>query len=135
MKVYKTKIKEFAGTDYKEVYNHADKFYKSIKSKTKRRPYVRSAYFKKQKIFLGLFWSHLYEKNHWEKVRRMKLFACGIELICKSTFEPISKDNPNKFGEILHKFSGVTADGKTFFVQIKEDKRSGQKWLMSVFSA
>ena len=63
----------------------------------------------------------------------MKFFPCGIELIKKTTVEPITKENPNKIGEILHRFCGKTTDGEVFFVQIKEDKRSGHKWLISVF--
>jgi hypothetical protein len=56
-------------------------------------------------------------------------------LIKNSKFEPITKENPNKPSEILHRFAGVTKDNDLFFVHIKEDKRSGQKWLMSVFPA
>jgi hypothetical protein len=63
----------------------------------------------------------------------MKFFDCAIELIQKSRLEPISKDNPDKPGEILHRFTGRSADGELFFVQIKEDKRSGQKSLISIF--
>ena len=76
MKVYKTKIKALAGTNYKEISKKAIGLYRQIKKKTKRRPYVRSAYFDKDKIFLGLFWSHLYDKNYWDQTRRMKFFGC-----------------------------------------------------------
>lgn len=100
MKVYRTKFKVLTGTNYKEISKKASNIYSQIKKKTKRRPYVRSAYFKKEKIFLGLFWSHLHEKNYWDQIRRMKLFGCGIELIMKSRFEPTSKENPNKQGEM-----------------------------------
>ena len=34
---------------------------------------------------------------------------------------------------MLHRFAGITADNHLFYVQIKEDKRKGQKWLISVF--
>ncbi len=134
MKVYKAKEKPFRGTSYSEVRRKAYHYYQAIKSKSKRRPYVRSAYFKKEKVFIALFWSHLFEsKNFWDQTRRMKFFACGMELIKYSHFEPISKENPNKPGEILHRFAGMSADNDLFFVQIKEDKRSGQKYLISVF--
>lgn len=66
-------------------------------------------------------------------MRRLKYFPCAIELIQKSRFEPESKENPNKRTEILHRFTGVTKENDIFFVQIKEDKRTGQKWLISVF--
>jgi len=66
-------------------------------------------------------------------MRRMKFFDCGIELIRKSTLEPISKENSNKRSEILHRFAGISKDKELFFVQIKEDKRTGQKFLISIF--
>ena len=95
---------------------------------------MRSAYFDKQKIFLGLFWQHLHEKeNVRDKVRRLKYYPCAIELIQKSRVEPTSKENPNRPGEIVHRFAGSTPDNELFFVQIKEDKRTNQKLLMSVF--
>jgi len=66
-------------------------------------------------------------------MRRMKFYACGMELIQKSRLEPISKENPNKSGEILHRFAGTSADNELFFVQIKEDKKTNKKWLISIF--
>jgi hypothetical protein len=54
-------------------------------------------------------------------------------LIQKTKFEPISKENPNKSGEIFHRFFGSTPDNEMFFVQIKEDKKTDQKYLISVF--
>lgn len=134
MKIYITKISPIPGTNYSEVYKHAFGFYNKIKKKTKRRPYVRSAYFKKDKIFLPLFWNHLHEKlNHRDKTRRVKYFLCAIELIENSTLDPESKRNVDRQSEILHRFAGKTKDEKLFFVQIKEEKRSGEKWLVSVF--
>ena len=66
-------------------------------------------------------------------MRRMKFFACGIELIKKSKQEPVSKENPNKSGEILHRFAGASANNELFFVQIKEGKSTGKKSLISIF--
>jgi len=66
-------------------------------------------------------------------MRRMKFFGCALELIKNSRFEPTSKENPNKPTEILHRFAGVTKNNDLFFVQIKEDKRTSEKWLVSVF--
>lgn len=134
MGFYQTKTKRLSGTDYHEVHSQAFNLYKEIKRKTKRRPYVRSAYFNKSKIFLETYWHHLYEKENFkDKVRRMKYFPGAIELIQKSKVEPSSKENPNKQREILHRFTGATKDKEIFFVQIREDKKTGQKWLMSVF--
>ena len=133
MKVYKTRTTRLAGTSYSEIRKKAFGLHKEISRRSKRKPYVRSAYFGKNKIFLALFWSHLFKKNYWDQTRRMKFFACGIELIRNSHLEPVSRENPNKTGEILHRFAGISADNELFFVQIKEAKQTGQKWLISIF--
>ncbi len=46
---YQTKAKKLPGTDYREVHSKVLAIFKQIKSKTKRRPYVRSTYFKKHR--------------------------------------------------------------------------------------
>lgn len=56
IKAYITKSKKLSGTNYSEVYKKAFGLYKQIESQSKRRPYIRSVYFKKDKIFLGPFW-------------------------------------------------------------------------------
>ncbi|TRZ77891.1 hypothetical protein D4R87_01860 [bacterium] len=133
MRQYQTKTKRLTGKDYPDLYKKAFNFYKQIKQKTKRRPYIRSAYFKKDKIFLAIFWQHLNQKNWRDRKRRIRYFSCAIELIRHSRIDPISKDDPNDLSEILHKFSGITPDGDIFYVHIKENKRNNQKYLMSVF--
>lgn len=133
MKVYETKIRKLAGTEYAEVYPRAVAIFKAIKSKTKRRPHIRSAYFNKEKIFMDYFWEHLHQKNSADRVRRLKFYPCAIDLIKHSKAEPTSKENPNKKSEILHRFAGTTADQELFFVQINEDKRTNRKFLLSVF--
>ena len=134
MKFYQTKVKKLSGSDYHEVHRQAFGLYKEIKRKTKRRPYVRSAYFKKDKIFLETLWHHLYEKKNFrDKIRRMKYFPAALELIKNSRIDPASFENPNKSNEILHRFKGKTKDGISFFVQIREERQSSKKWLMSVF--
>ncbi len=134
VQIYRTKAKRLPGTHWHQVIKKAFGQYKKIKSKTKRRPYVRSAYFNKEKIFLELFWNHLHEKaNIRDKTRRLKYFPCAIELIENSKYSPTSKENPNRSSEILHRFIGSTPQDEVFFVQIKEEKKSGQKWLISIF--
>lgn len=134
MKSYQTKVKKFTGSGFRETHKKALNLYCQIKNKTKRRPYIRSTYFKKDKIFLGLFWQHLFDKPNWrDRTRQLKYFPCAIELIRHSRFEPESKENPNRRSEILHRFGGITKENDMFFVQIKEDKRTGQKFLISVF--
>lgn len=125
---------KFSGSDFSEVNRKAHGLYQKLKKRTKRRPYIRSAYFNKEKIFLDIFWHHLFEKSNWgDRIRRLKYFSCAIVLITQSRFEPRTKENPNKKSELLHRFAGVTKDHELFYVQIKEDKRSGQKFLISVF--
>lgn len=133
MQYYKTKARKLSGTHWPRLMKKASVHYKEIMRKTKRRPYVRSVYFDKQKVFVGLFWQHLHEKNLRDKARRVAYFPCAIELIQKTRQEPTSKENPNRSGEILHRFAGSTPDNEIFFVQIKEDRRTNQKWFISVF--
>jgi len=134
MQAYKTKTKKFSGTDFKEVHENAYGLYTKIKKRSKRRTYIRSAFFNKDKIFLDLFWHHLFEKNNWrDRVRRMKYFGCAVELIQNSRFKPAIKINPNKHTEILFRFYGVTPDRDLFCVQIKEETNKKQKFLISVF--
>ena len=134
MKVYRTKVSKLKGTDFHEVRKKAFSVYMRIKSRSKRRPYVRSVYFSGDKMFISLFWKHLFDKQKWQdRMRRAQYFTAGIELIRYTRFAPKSKENPNKSNEILHRFAGVTKDGDLFYVQIKENKRSGQKHLISIF--
>jgi hypothetical protein len=119
---------------FHEVRKKAFNIYTKIKSRSKRRPYIRSAYFEKDKIFLSVFWQHLFDKQNWQdRMRRLKYFAAAIELIKNTKFDPKSKDNPNKTNEILHRFTGITKEKEVFYVQIKENKRTGQKYLISIF--
>ena len=52
----------------------------------------------------------------------------------------LTKPKPENFPElaiqkleILHRFAGLTKNRELFYVQIKEDKRSGRKYFMSCF--
>jgi len=130
---YQTKIEKLPGTSYSEVLKRARDTYRAIEKKTKRKPYVRSAYFRKQKVFFDFFWIHLLEKSHTDRVRRLRYFAAAIDLLKNSRNKPLSIDNPHKQGEILHRFAGLTWEGELFYVQVKEDKRNGSKYFMSCF--
>lgn len=134
MSIYRVKVNKLTGTEFKEVSHRAVAFYNGLKRITKRRPYVRSSYFRKDKVFIALFWQHLYQKlNHRDKLRRLKFFPCAIDLLRHTMIDPISKENPNKKSELLHRFIGVTPKGELFVVQVKEDKKTAQKFLLSVF--
>lgn len=134
IQVYQTKIEKISGTDFREVHQKALFHYSLIRKRSRRRPYIRSAFFNRKKVFLNLFWAHLYEKpNFRDKTRRLRFFPCALDLLSRSRFRPMSKPNPNRNSEILHRFSGVTPTGEFFIVQVKEIKRSNQKYFMSVF--
>ncbi len=133
MILYKAKSKKSSGTNLSEVAHIVSLIFQKIKKKTKRHPYIRSVYFKKEKIFLNYFWDHLHQKAPRERFKRLKFFSAAIELIQNSRNAPISKPNSNNPKEILHRFAGTTKEGELFFVHIKEDKKRGQKFFMSCF--
>ena len=129
-----TKYKKVSGTSLGEVKKNVFRFYKKeVKSKTKRRPYIRSAYFNKEKIFFDYYWDHLWKKPPKERMNRLKYFKAMIEVVRKSQNKPSIKDNPNKKTEVLYRFAGLTVNKEIFFVQIKEDKKT-KKYIMSCFS-
>lgn len=134
MEMYRTKFKKISGGHASKVLKNALDLYKKIKSKTKRQPYIRSAYFDGQKIFLESFWHHIYQKqNIRDKSRRLKYFSCAIDLIQNGRCKPIQKNNPHHLNETFYRFFGKTPNDEIFVVQIKENISSNQKWLMSVF--
>lgn len=133
MELYQSKKKIIPGKNYKEVLKISLVIYKTVTARTKRSPYLRSKYFRKQKIFLGLFWSHLYEKYEKDRVRRLRYFECALDLIRYSTFPPTSVENNKNRNEILHRFYGSAKTGEKFIVQIKENKKTNRKDLISIY--
>lgn len=133
MGVFSSKDVLIPGTSYDEVIKVARIEHKKIENLTKRQPYVRSTYFRKDKIFVSLFWTHLMQKNLKIRTKRLKLYKAAIDLMRNSHHSPdtvYSKDNLNT---ILHRFHGITRDGVAFSVNVKQDKRSGRKDFMSVY--
>ena len=135
MKIHVVKANAYPGTDHSEVYPPARKLYGQIKAQTKRQPYVRSAHFKRGKIFIELFWVHLNQKNRKERNKRLKYYGAGIELLRNTRQAPIIKINPNKPDERLYRFAGATPQGDLFYIQVKENCRTKRKDLMSIFPA
>ena len=134
MKFYRTKVGKIKGKRYSEVYKKARAIYDTLNRNSKRKAHVRSIYFKREKIFLDLFWSHLFEKKSFkDQIRRLRYYNCALNLIKNSTLAPTSKLNKDKPSETLHRFSGTTLEGDVFFVQIKENNVTNKKWLISVF--
>jgi hypothetical protein len=133
MQIHTSNQKLLEGTSYKEVQKTARKVHNILTQRSRRQPYIRSKYFSGDKVFLHLFWTHVMQKHRKDRTRRLKLFAAGTELIMNSRIDPetiFSKDSPSI---LLHRFYGVTRDKVAFCVQIKQDKKTGRKDLMSIF--
>lgn len=131
--IYKTKAKKISGRDYREMRKQALIYFGAIEKQTKRRPYIRSSYFKKEKIFFDFFWDHLWQKSAKERYVRLQYFMAAVELIKNSKNQPKSEANRHKSSEILYRFSGLTNEGDLFYAQIKEDSKTKRKYLMSCF--
>jgi len=130
---YQTKQPKLTGTSLSEVSSYAHRIFRDIESKTRRKPYIRSAYFKKEKVFLHFFWSHIQQKGPRDRFRRLKFTAAALDVIQYSKNAPSSKQNPNKRTEVLHRFAGLTKEGELFYVQVKENTRSKKKYFISCF--
>lgn len=128
--LYQCKSKPIPGRDYGDINRTARKIYNKIKNNTKRRPYLKSAYFKGDKVFFENFWPHLAQKNLKERKKRLKLFECGIELVQNSIKFPLHQIKIKDV--ILYRFIGKVGN-EYFGVQIKEDLKKDQKFLMSIF--
>ena len=134
MNLYKSKYNSLSGSSLDEVMRLARHEYHLIQKRTPRRiPYIRSAYFTKDKIFLNTFWEHLNQKSPKERVLRLKLYKCAIDLLHNSVYGPDSIYRSTDMDVGLHRFYGLTGDGFYFCVQIKENKRNNRKDLISVF--
>ena len=135
MTLYQTKSNKLTGTSLKEVKKKVQTLYKEIASGSRKgKVYVRAAYFRKEKVFFDYFWQHTFQKSPKERFERLKFFKASVELIKNSRNQPASKINPNNRREILHRFAGVTQNKELFFVQVKEDTKTKQKYFMSCFS-
>ncbi len=131
--VYQSSECMLTGESYRDLERKARTIHNAIARKTKRNTYVRSVYFKKSKIFIKLFWEHLNQKSQHDRRRRLKYYAAAIDLLQHSSVEPVVKQNPNSHNQVLYRFSGLTKDGAMYFVQVKEDLHSNNKYFMSVF--
>lgn len=133
MNYYQTKSSLNSGSSYDEVMKSAGKSFSIIKKRTKRQPYIRSVYFLKKKVFFNIFWKHIFDKTHSVRTPRLKYFDATIDLIKNSRNNPVTIDNQNIKSEVLHRFYGLTKERKKFVVQIKQIKRSGKLYLMSMY--
>jgi hypothetical protein len=125
------KMQPLAGSTEERARKNALEYYQAIKRKTKRKPYIRAAFFEKQKIFLDVFWSHTFEKSRKVRAERFKLFPCAIELLEKTTKTPEIYIPTQKKSETWLRFFGRTTTGVHFVVQVKS--RLGRFYLISVY--
>lgn len=133
---YRSKSPRLPGTSYREVISAARKEYHAIQKRTPRRqPYVRSTYFKEDKIFINQYFEHLTQKNSADRLRRLRFFVAGIDTIRNCPTAPIATQNPNKADEILYRYNANTKDGYKFSVQLRENKITKRKDFMSTFPA
>lgn len=134
MKVYQSRFDQHPGTSLDEVMKLARQEYHSIQKRTPRRvPYIRSKYFTKDKIFINAFWGHLNQKSPKERVARLRLYACAIDLLRNCINTPETVYTRTDMENSLHRFYGKTNKGSYFCVQVKENKRTNRKDFMSVF--
>jgi hypothetical protein len=134
MKVYQSKYGLLPGSSYDEVVANARKEFNTIRKITKRQPYVRSKYFRGDKIFMTVFWNHLMQKGIKERTKRLKLYLVAIDLLRNSTVTPAGIIDVGHSQTVLYRFYGKTKDGVEFCVQVKHDIRSSRKDFMSVFA-
>lgn len=135
MTVHQAKAKKLSGTSYSELIKQARRIFHDIEKQSKRKPYIRSTYFNKEKIFFDYFWDHLNQKRLPERVRRLRFFGCAIELTQNSRHKPKVILDPENKNVRFHRFVGITKEDELFYVQIKENLKTEQKHLMSVFPA
>lgn len=134
MNIYRSKYSELPGSALEEIIKRARQEYHLIQKRTPRRaPYVRSKYFTKDKIFVSNFWEHLNQKSPKERITRLKLYACALDLLRNSSSAPDSVYTYTDMDVGLHRFYGQTKNGNYFCVQVKKNKRNGRKDFISVF--
>jgi len=133
MDIFNSKYSRLPRSNYREIRKRADVLLAENRRKTKRRPYLRSPYFSKEKIFFEYFEEHLRQKNFSDRIRRLKFIQASLELLKYSRNVPEISDNRGRTGEQLYRFRGRTADGYLFIVQVKKNKKTGQKYFMSCF--
>ena len=129
---YQCKSGLLPGHNYATIIKIARKVFNNIANQTKRRPYIRSAYFKGEKIFLDKFWPHLLEKNLRDRIRRLVFFKAALELIQHSKTKPLNTTKNAAGNVAYYRFLGQ-ASSLRFVIQIKEDLKRRQKFLMSMF--
>ena len=129
MEYYRVKSQPFSGTNYTELYRKARLFFKRIHLNPRRKLFIKSAYFHKQKIFFDHFWEHLLQKSIKQRKQRLKYLPCMKELLENSLTNPRVTIQSNS--EKYYRFLGQVTNGAYFAVQIKEKNHKLQ--CISIF--
>ncbi len=135
LRPYHCKAQPLQGHRFAEFLPQARAIFRALERQTKRRPYVRSAYFQKDKIFFDFFWTHLQQKIPAERARRLRYLPCALELLRHTMHAPLTIQEDAHAETLFHRFAGQTSERQRFYVQVKHDIRSGKKQLLSVFPA
>lgn len=133
LKPYRVKTKPLSGHNYPDIIPQARRIFRALQKQTHRRPYVRSAYFDKQKIFFDYFWQHMEEKVIADRVRRLRYFPCALELLRNTRHDPITFIDPTQPNMLVHRFLGIAGNGSRFWVLVKENRKTNRKQLLSLF--
>lgn len=134
MRIYQSKQKRTATSSHAQLLKVARHEYHKVQKRTPRRqPYVRSAYFRKDKVFVNQFWEHLKQKRSGDQTRRLRFFLCALDLIRYTNYGPDTIFKSDDKDIMLHRFYGASSNGFEFCVQVRESKRTGRKDFMSVF--
>ena len=73
------------------------------------------------------------QKNLKERTKRLQLYNAAIDLLRNTRCEPETLFSKDDMSNLTHRFYGVTKEGVEYCVQVKQNKRSGRKDLISVF--
>ncbi|MCL2280636.1 hypothetical protein FWC31_01990 [Candidatus Saccharibacteria bacterium] len=73
------------------------------------------------------------EKRINPRTKRLKYYACCLDLLGNSTCEPTIKPDPGDANRRFYRFYGRSADGYEFIVQVVEEIKTGNKFLISCF--
>ena len=134
IRLYQCATRPLAGHRFIAIIPEVRRIFRTIQKRTKRKPYVRSAYFGKNKIFFDFFWQHMQEKLPSDRARRLIYFPCAIELLRNSRYDPETFIDSRYPNVIKHRFKGVTPDGKQFGVVVHEDRKTDKKQLLTMYA-
>lgn len=133
LRAYQCKTKPLPGHRFTDIIPQARRLFRSLQKQTKRRPYIRSAYFNKDKIFFDFFWQHMQQKAVIDRARRLRYFPCALELLRSTRHDPITFMDPTQPNKFVHRFLGEASGNQKFWALIKEDRKSNKKQLLSLF--